>query len=42
MFDAAGGVVISARESVFPPKFEPTPAGKKQPAAVVRPVSQFG
>ena len=41
MFDAAGGVVISVRERVFPLKFEPTPAGK-QPSVVVRPVSPFG
>ena len=50
MFDAAGAVVILLSTRVpphfvgkeeSPPRFEPTPAGK-QPAAVVRPVSQFG
>ena len=41
VFDTAGGLVISVRERVFPPLFEPTPAGK-QPSAVVRPVSPFG
>ena len=41
MFDAVDGVVISAREKVFPPKFKPTPTGK-QPVAVVRPDSRYG